>query len=113
MPAAYYLPVGHTETLQKEAMSLQLTTPLSLPSTVLVRRFEDESVVLDLISEQYFGLDDVGTRMMDALCATGSVEAASLQLVREYDVEPEVLANDLLDMAGKLVKRGLLIMGDG
>ncbi len=89
-------------------MSLSLTTPVSLPPNVLIRKLDDESVLLDLDSEQYYGLDEVGTRMLDALCTGGSVEAASEELVDEYDIEPEVLRDDLRDLAQRLLDRGLL-----
>lgn len=89
-------------------MPVQSSTTVVLPPTVLVRKLDDESVLLDLESEQYFGLDEVGTRMLDALCEAGSVEAASSRLVEEYDVEPETLRNDLLALTEKLVARGLL-----
>jgi hypothetical protein len=94
-------------------MPVQLTTRVSLAPTALVRKLDDESVLLDLRSEQYYGLDEVGTRMLDALCTAGSAEAAASQLVGEYDVAPEVIRNDLRELADKLVERGLLLASDG
>lgn len=79
-----------------------------MPASVLVRKLDDESVLLDLETEQYYGLDQVGTRMLEALCKSGSVETASEELADEYDVELETLREDLRDLAEKLVARGLL-----
>jgi len=89
-------------------MSVDFTTRVSLAPTVLVRKLDDESVLLDLESEQYYGLDEVGTRMLDALCDAASVEAASSLLIDEYDIELETLREDLRVLAETLVARGLL-----
>lgn len=89
-------------------MSVEPTSHVSLPPNVLVRKLADEAVLLNLDSEQYYGLDDIGTRMLDALCAANSVEAAYDELAPEYDVDPQTLRSDLCTLVEQLVERGLL-----
>jgi hypothetical protein len=79
---------------------------------VLVQEVDDESVLLNLASEQYFGLDEVGTRMWQALSSCDSVQAAHDQLLKEYAVEEERLRSDLLDLVDQLVEHGLLAFDD-
>jgi len=67
-----------------------------------------ESVFLHLGSEEYFGLDEVGTRCWGVLSATGSVEAAHRQLLEEYDVEPNRLRHDLGDFVEDLLRHGFI-----
>lgn len=76
---------------------------------VLVRRVREEVVLLHLGTEAYFGLDPVGTAMWEALCATGSLEGAHALLMREFDVEPELLARDLRSLVEQLLEQGLLV----
>ena len=47
----------------------------SLPDHVLLREIRGETVLLDMDSGQYFGLDAVGTRMMTALLARPALES--------------------------------------
>ena len=75
---------------------------------VLVRELEGESVLLNLKSESYFGLDEIGTRMWSALVGSPSVEAAFDALLEEYDVEPEQLRSDLDQFVATLKEAGLL-----
>lgn len=75
---------------------------------VLTQNLDGEIVLLDLQSEQYFGLDDVGSAMWNALAQTGSVEAAFQQLQSTYDIEPDRLHQDLLSLVGQLRENGLL-----
>src|SRR5881628_2452195 len=84
----------------------QLKGRITRPEAVLVRQLGEESVLLNLESESYFGLDDVGTRMWDALTNTSSLEAAFEKLLAEYEVEPERLRSDLAVFVQRLAEAG-------
>lgn len=79
-----------------------------VPSHVLVRVLDKESVLLNIETERYFGLDETGTRMWQLVTAASKIEAAYQQLLDEYDVEPELLHENLTDLVGRLVENGLL-----
>ena len=80
-----------------------------VPDDVLISHLQEESVILNLDSERYFGLDDVGTRFLSVLTSSESIEAAYEQLRQEYDVDNDVLRRDLLALVENLVEKGLLI----
>jgi hypothetical protein len=79
---------------------------------VLVREMQGESVLLNLASESYFGLDDIGTRMWHALLAAPSVDEACAALVAEYDVAPERLRRDVEEFVDRLAAAGLVDVRD-
>jgi hypothetical protein len=85
---------------------------ISIPDGVLVREMQGESVLLDLATETYFGLDDVGSRMWVALTTTPSIDSACDLLVAEYDVDRERLDADLRAFTQKLIDAGLLRVSD-
>ena len=80
-----------------------------MPDDVLISNLQQESVILNLDSERYYGLDDVGTRFLSALTASESIEAAYEKLIEEYDIDARVLRQDLLELVEQLVKQGILI----
>jgi hypothetical protein len=84
-----------------------------VPAHVVMQEVEGESVLLNLDSEHYFGLDDVGTSMWAALAASASIQEAHDALLAEYDVPPEVLREDMEELIGQLVENGLLELADG
>jgi len=89
-------------------------TTVTVPPDVLVQRLpDDESVFLNLATEQYYGLDSTGTAMWAALTETGSVEAALARLLEEFDVGREVLSRDLDALVERLVGRGLIVVEHG
>jgi len=89
-------------------MEVSLAARVSVPPDVLISKVGDESVILDLDSERYFGLDAVGTHMWKALTTSDTVQAAYEQLLGEYEVDAEVLRQDLLNLVGMLRERGLV-----
>ena len=80
----------------------------AVPVHVLVRILDRESVLLNLETERYFGLDETATRMWQLVTASQDIEAAYQELLAEFDVEPELLRTNLTDLLGQLVENGLL-----
>lgn len=78
------------------------------PKHVLVRILDRESVLLNLETERYFGLDETGTRMWQVVTAAPNIATAYQELLAEFDVEPELLRTNLTDLVGRLVDNGLL-----
>ncbi|HLZ50910.1 MAG TPA: PqqD family protein [Candidatus Acidoferrum sp.] len=78
------------------------------PPHVLVRFLNKESVLLNLETERYFGLDETGTRMWQLVTASPNIDAAYRELQNEFDVEAEVLRSHLTELLGRLVENGLL-----
>jgi hypothetical protein len=80
---------------------------LTIPDHVLARELEGECVLLNLQTEQYFGLDSVGTAMWTALTATPSIAAAREQLLSRFDVDEQRLRDDVDAFIDRLVSHGL------
>jgi hypothetical protein len=87
---------------------VELGSRVAVPRHVLVRTLDKESVLLNLETERYFGLDEVGTRMWQVLTTSPSVEEAYRRLLDEYDVEGGQLRENLLELLDQLLNNGLL-----
>jgi hypothetical protein len=90
-----------------------LTARVTVPADVLFRDLDGESVILNLETESYFGLDEVGTRMWLLLTASDSVRAALDALLEEYDADAGTMRKDLEELIGKLADQGLLEVKGG
>ncbi|HEX4546119.1 MAG TPA: PqqD family protein [Candidatus Acidoferrum sp.] len=87
---------------------VSFTDRAAAPAHVLVRYLDKESVLLNLETEQYFGLDETGTRMWQLITASPSIDSAYQELLAEFEVEPELLRSNLTDLLSKLMDSGLL-----
>ena len=83
---------------------------LSVPEHVLSRRAAAETVVLNLDTEHYYGLDGVGTRFWELVEAGTTFGAAIATLLDEYAVEREVLVADLGAVVADLWENGLVLV---
>lgn len=75
---------------------------------LLVQEVGEEMVILDLDSEQYFALDQVGLRFWQLLDEEPSLEALVDRLGQEYAVERERLAADMERFVARLLEQGLV-----
>lgn len=89
-------------------MAISFTDRVNVPEGVLISGLQSESVILNLNSERYFGLDEVGTRMLSVLNETESIQAAYDTLRQEYDVDDEVLRQDLISIIEQLLEQGVV-----
>lgn len=87
---------------------LSFSDRVEVPKHVLVRFLEKESVFLNLETEHYYGLDETGTRMWQAVTEAPNIEDAYAKLLNEFDVEAGLLRQDLLELLGRLLDLGLL-----
>ena len=89
-------------------MTISFSDRVTVPDDVLISQLQEESVILNLDSERYYGLDDVGTRFLSILTTSDSIETAYGRLRLEYEVHPQVLREDLLALVENLIEQGLV-----
>jgi len=94
-------------------MNPTLTDSVTLSQEVLFQEIGGEAVLLDLASESYFGLDDVGTRIWQLLQEHSSLRKVHEVLLDEYEVAPARLEQDLLRHLGELADAGLVMFASG
>ncbi len=80
-------------------------------SRVLCKDLGDEAVLLDLETETYFGLNQVGSRFWKLLTTAPTIGDALAVIQEEYDVAPHELERDMSALIEDLVERGLLRIG--
>jgi Coenzyme PQQ synthesis protein D (PqqD) len=102
------LPTVNREPILKTTMEVTFSQRIIAPDDVLVQMLDGEAVLLNLDTESYFGLDDVGARMWTLLTESDSIQAAYEGLLDEYDVTPEQLRADLIGLIDRLAEQGLI-----
>jgi hypothetical protein len=90
---------------------LSFTQKVRVAPETLINFVGDEAVLLDLKTERYFGLDEVGARMWAALTESENIGQAYAALVDEYEADPGVLRRDLTELIERLRAQGLIELG--
>lgn len=94
------------------AMEISFAKRVVVAPDTLINAIGEESVLLNLKNEQYYGLDLMGTQMWKTLADSNSIQSAYDTLLGEYDVSADVLRNDLNDLLEKLLTHGLVELQD-
>jgi hypothetical protein len=93
-------------------MNLNPAQTIQISSEVLFQEVGGETVLLDLESEQYFGLDAVGTRIWALIGEGASVGHVIDTLLDEYEVERATLETDVTELLSRLAEAGLIRLAD-
>ena len=91
-------------------MNLDLNQTITLSPDVISQEVSGETVLLDLESEHYFGLDEVGTRIWHLARETDDLKAIYDTLLAEYDVAENRLKKDLDVLLGEIAGLGLITL---
>ncbi len=75
---------------------------------VLSQEVSGETVLLDLNNENYFGLNEVGTRIWQLLQEQNNLEIIYDIMLDEYEVDAKQLRKDFDDIIKQLIDTGLI-----
>jgi Coenzyme PQQ synthesis protein D (PqqD) len=85
-----------------------LEARIKVPQHVVYRSFPSETVVLNLQTGKYHGLNPVAGRMLATLAEAESVRDAAAVAAGEYEQPQEATERDMCDLCNALLERGLV-----
>jgi hypothetical protein len=89
---------------------LRDTSKLTAPIQVLARKAGGETVLLNLDTERYFGLEGVGARFWELIEEGTTFGTAVTTLQAAYSVDRETLVADLTALLEDLQDDGLVLV---
>jgi Coenzyme PQQ synthesis protein D (PqqD) len=87
---------------------MSLYTKMSIPAQVMARSVGDETVILDLVSGTYYGLDVVGARIWQLIASGQTIPEICDTIFAEYVVERELLERDVRALIQSLADQKLV-----
>jgi hypothetical protein len=86
------------------------TKRVKIPSHVVFRSFVEETVVLNLESGRYHGLNRTAGRMLELLGEHGDIDTVTDTLAGETGEPSERVGADLKALCESLAERGLIVL---
>ena len=87
---------------------LTLDAAVQLPAHVSFAFVREQAVLLNMKTNHYYRLDEVGARFWGLLREGKSLRGAYQGILGEYQVEPARLEQDLLELLAHLQENGLV-----
>ena len=85
-----------------------LASSIKVPQHVVYRSFPSETVVLNLETGKYHGLNATAGRMLEELERAACVRDAAAALAESYEQAQSVIEQDLCELCQSLLERGLI-----
>jgi hypothetical protein len=79
----------------------------------LCERVQEEGVILDSQTDTYFGLNESGMCVWEALASGDSIEEAAHHLVAEFGIPLEAARADAISLVRELIDRRLIQRAPG
>lgn len=81
---------------------------VEIGDSVIFQRLNDEAILLNMSNQQYYGLNDTGTRMWELLVTLGEPEKVVATMHADYSVPVSSIETDLESLVNDLLRVGLL-----
>jgi len=91
-------------------MTHRFNQTVIISAEALSQEVNGETVVLDLKTEQYFGLDKVGTRIWQLINEHRELQTTFDVMKEEFDVEGDRLESDMNMLLTEMMKSGLITL---
>ena len=86
---------------------MNINSRVILSENIFAQEVDGEMVLMDMESEDYFGLDTIGASFWQVLQEEETLQKTLDHLLDLYDTEESVLKKDLIEFVEKLVTNGL------
>lgn len=90
-----------------------LAASVTVPQHIVYRSFPSETVVLNLQTGKYYGLNATAGRMLEELERAACVGDTIGVLAQTYDQPREVIERDVCELCRSLLERGLIGIDGG
>ena len=74
---------------------MNIKSEITLPHSVFVQEIDDETIILDSVSQEYFSLNEIGKVIWNLLSQSIKLEDIKIQMLEMYEVEEFQLENDI------------------
>lgn len=87
---------------------MNIKSKVILSNNVFAQEIDDETIILDAITQEYFSLNEIGKVIWSLLSQDKNLEEIKAQMLEMYEVPEEQLEKDVLNFLQALAKKGLI-----
>ena len=81
---------------------------ISLPAHIMFQEFDDEAILLDIRTQEHFGLNPIANEFLKSIHQGSTPRDAFSFILESYDVKKEDLEKDLEFLLNNLVQHQLI-----
>ncbi|NCB12077.1 MAG: PqqD family protein [Erysipelotrichia bacterium] len=87
---------------------MNIKSKITLSKNVFAQEIDDETIILDSQTQEYFSLNEIGKVIWSLLEQNNQLEEIKAEMLEMYEVPQEQLEKDLLNFIQALGAKGLI-----
>lgn len=87
---------------------MTLDSKIIIPDSLFLQQVDDETILLDTNTQEYFALNELGTLIWDVLSFRQDLNAVKDAVLEKYDVDESTAQKDILAFMEMLLEKGLV-----
>lgn len=87
---------------------ISLESKIIIPETLLLQKIDEETILLDINTQEYFSLNELGGIIWELLSKKNNLNEIKSELLSSFDIEEKQIENDILNFINALIEKGLI-----
>lgn len=87
---------------------MTLDTKINIPDTLFLQKVDDETILLDSNTNEYFSINEIGTFIWETLEEKKDLKSVKEEIISNYDVDEKQVENDILNFIQEVANKGLI-----
>jgi hypothetical protein len=87
---------------------VNIKSKITLSKNVFAQEIDDETIILDSTTQEYFSLNEIGKVIWSLLEEKNNLEEIKAEMLDMYEVPEEQIEKDLLNFIQALEQKGLI-----
>ncbi len=87
---------------------MTLDTKINIPETLFLQKVDDETILLDSNTNEYFSINEIGTFIWETLEEKKDLKSVKEEIISNYEVDEKQVENDILNFIQEVANKGLI-----
>ncbi len=71
---------------------------------------DGNTMLLSIEKDEYYAVNPIGSKIWDLIGSPQDISGICEQLYQEYDIEPEMCKNEVLNFVNQMVEKGVILV---
>lgn len=87
---------------------ITLDTKITIPDTLFLQTVDEDTILLDTNTQEYFSLNKVGTTIWDIMSKVNNLKEVKKEILEIYDIDEKQVESDILKFVEALDEKKLI-----
>ena len=89
---------------------MTLDSKINIPDTLFLQKVDDETILLDTKTQEYFSLNEVGTTIWELVSLHKNLNEVKKEILSKYNIDEKQVENDILKFIDALSQKKLILI---